>query len=87
MIYKIIYWSFFFIISSRQESSEDEETNRKSPARYDDEEDREEYDEYDNQSSRKQRVEVSLKMPQLPIPYSDNNKVYTDKKKKPMNGQ
>mgnify|MGYP001331100365 CR=1 FL=1 len=30
---------------------------------------------YGSQSNRKQRVEVSLEMPQLPVPYSDNNKV------------
>lgn len=62
-----------FKISSRIESSEDED--RRSPARYEEDENKEDYDDYDNQSSRKQRVEVSLEMPQLPVPYSDNDKV------------
>jgi hypothetical protein len=35
----------------------------------------EEDNQYGNQLNRKQRVEVSLEMPQLPVPYSDNNKV------------
>ncbi|GAA5802306.1 hypothetical protein HPULCUR_007770 [Helicostylum pulchrum] len=61
---------------SRLESSEDEDT--RSPARYEEEE-REEYDEYDDQINKKQRVEVSLEMPQLPVPYSDNNKYYLAK--------
>ena len=30
---------------------------------------------YEGPSSQKQRVEVSLEMPQLSIPYSDNNQV------------
>lgn len=64
---------FALDFSSRIESSEDED--RRSPARYEEDDNKEEYDEYDNQSSRKQRVEVSLEMPQLPVPYSDNNKV------------
>lgn len=69
------------IYSSRREISEEEEedTHRRSPERYDDDDDREGYDEYDNQSTRKQRVEVSLQMPQLSIPYSDDNKVNQSK--------
>ncbi|KAG2193673.1 hypothetical protein INT47_002315 [Mucor saturninus] len=63
--------------SSRIESSEDED--RRSPARYEEDENKEDYDDYDNQSSRKQRVEVSLEMPQLPVPYSDNDKYYLAK--------
>ncbi|KAI8054957.1 Leo1-like protein-domain-containing protein [Gilbertella persicaria] len=34
---------------------------------------------YDQPSSRKQRVEVALEMPQLSIPYSDNDKYYLAK--------
>jgi RNA polymerase-associated protein LEO1 len=45
------------------------------------EDDREDYDQYGSQSLKKQRVEVSLEMPQLPVPYSDDNKVYMDSNK------
>jgi hypothetical protein len=66
-----------FFFSSRIESSEDE----RSPAtatRYDqeDEDDDEVAERSDYyQSSQRKRVEVSLEMPLLPVPYSDNNKV------------
>lgn len=73
-----------FIIKSRIELSEDEDM--KSPAatrgRYDDDDlddeevEREGGGEY-TLSSQKQRVEVSLEMPQLPIPYSDKHEVLT----------
>ncbi|KAF1806420.1 Leo1-like protein-domain-containing protein [Mucor lusitanicus] len=62
------------------QSSEDErDTGRKSPTGYDDDMEEDEDNHYDNQSNRKQRVEVSLEMPQLPVPYSDNNKYYLAK--------
>jgi RNA polymerase-associated protein LEO1 len=71
--------SFFYSarVASSDEEDEDD-SRRKSPARYDndmEEDDREEYDQYGSQSLKKQRVEVSLEMPQLPVPYSDDNKV------------
>lgn len=58
------------------QSSEDErDSGRKSPTGYDDDMEEEEDNQYGSQLNRKQRVEVSLEMPQLPVPYSDNNKV------------
>lgn len=58
------------------QSSEDEQgSGRKSPTGYGDDMEEEEDNQYGSQLNRKQRVEVSLEMPQLPVPYSDNNKV------------
>ncbi|GAN07075.1 hypothetical protein MAM1_0147d06565 [Mucor ambiguus] len=62
------------------QSSEDErDAGRKSPTGYEDDMEEDEDNQYGSQSNRKQRVEVSLEMPQLPVPYSDNNKYYLAK--------
>ncbi|RCH82156.1 Paf1 complex component, partial [Rhizopus stolonifer] len=45
----------------------------------DEENDGERYDQYSTQSRKKDRVEVTLQMPQLPLPYSDNNKFHLAK--------
>ncbi|KAI8644090.1 Leo1-like protein-domain-containing protein [Parasitella parasitica] len=62
------------------QSSEDErDSGRRSPARDDDDVEDEDDDQYGSHTNKKQRVEVSLEMPQLPVPYSDNNKYYLAK--------
>ncbi|KAI9283301.1 Leo1-like protein-domain-containing protein [Sporodiniella umbellata] len=45
----------------------------------DEDNDAERYDQYSTQRRKKDRVEVTLQMPQLPLPYSDNNKFYLAK--------
>ncbi|CEP09090.1 hypothetical protein [Parasitella parasitica] len=63
-----------------QSSDDERNSGRRSPTRHDnDVEDDDDDNQYGSQTNKKQRVEVSLEMPQLPLPYSDNNKYYLAK--------
>ncbi|KAG1048460.1 hypothetical protein G6F43_009150 [Rhizopus delemar] len=63
----------------RQHRSHDSDSDEREERRdYSDQED-DRYDQYNSQGRKKDVVEVALHMPQLPLPYSDNNKYYLAK--------